>query len=87
MTVGNSAPSFTLTCRKLTSMPYIAAVTFGFSMRLSSIADGNVAGKKRSTGEPGASATGSLPMMRRKFARVVTRLASAVSSWVLPAAS
>ena len=31
--------------------------------------------------------SGSLPMMRRKFARVVVRLASAVNSCVLPAAS
>ena len=48
-------------------MPNIAAVTFGFSIRLSSTAPGSVPGKKRSTGEPGASPTGSLPMMRRKF--------------------
>ena len=38
-------------------MPNIAAVTFGFSIRPSSTAPGSVAGKKRSTGEPGASAS------------------------------
>ncbi len=68
-------------------MPNIAAVTFGLSVRLSSTALGSVFGKKRSTGEPGASCSGSLPMMRRKFARVVVRVASAVSCCVLPAAS
>jgi hypothetical protein len=35
-------------------MPNIAAVTFGFSTRLSSTAAGKAAGRKRSTGEPGA---------------------------------
>ncbi len=55
-------------------MPNIAAVTFGFSIRPSSTALGSVAGRKRSTGEPGASASGSLPMIRRKFERVVVRL-------------
>ena len=38
-------------------MPNIAAVTFGFSIRPSSTALGSVAGRKRSTGEPGASAS------------------------------
>ena len=52
-------------------MPNIAAVTFGFSVRLRSTAPGSDPGRKRSTGEPGASCSGSLPMMRRKFDRVV----------------
>ena len=68
-------------------MPNIAAVTFGFWVRLRSTAPVSDGGRKRSTGEPGASAWGSSPMMRRKFARVVVRVDSAVNSCVLPAAS
>src|ERR1700727_2685823 len=87
VTVGNSAPSLTLTWRKFTTTPNIAAVTLGFSVRLSSTADTSVGGKKRSTGDPGASADGSLPMMRRKFERVVVSWDSAVSCWGRAAAS
>src|ERR1700694_4522382 len=62
-------------------MPNIAAVTFGFSIRLSSTEAGNVPGRKRSTGEPGASATGSLPMIRREIARGGVRVGLAGRSW------
>ncbi len=60
-------------------MPYIAAVTFGFSTRLRLTDPASVDGRNRSTGEPGARFVGSLPIMRRKFARVVVRFDSAVS--------
>src|SRR3954453_21182387 len=68
-------------------MPNIAAVTLGFSTRLRLTAEARLAGRKRSTGEPGARLVGSFPMIRRKFARVVVRFDSAVRAWVLPAAS
>jgi len=50
----------------------------GFSTRLRPTAEASVPGRKRSTGEPGARFDGSLPMIRRKFARVVVRFDSAV---------
>jgi len=68
-------------------MPNIAAVTFGFSVNPSSNGARQRAGRKRSTGEPGAGFPARCRCMRRKFERVVVRLASAVRSCVLPAAS
>ena len=44
-TVGNRAPSATFVVKNATSIPYIAAVTLGFSIRPISMAAGKVAGK------------------------------------------